>query len=309
MGVVLDIVLPVFGTVALGFMLARGGLFDERAGEGLTRFMYYVAIPAMLFRSLALVDLPPTVPWAYLLAFYLPSLVLFWLGMLVARLRLGWARHEHGVAGMACAYSNVILLGFPLTITAFGDASTFPLFILLATQGLLLFPLTTHVLERHGSHTGGNDPRLGSLAALAFNPIILSLGLGVAANLLSVSLADPLDRMLEILGAAGPGCALIALGISLGQRSMGGGYHEVCYFVLLKNILHPVLVFGACLALGINGDWARVAVLLAAMPTGVNAFIFAHRYATRVDAISKTVVLSTVVAVLTSTLVLSHYLT
>ena len=68
------------------------GLFDEHTANGLTRFMFYVAIPAMLFRSMASADLPETVPWRYLTAFYVPSFLLFGIGMLLAKVALHWDR-------------------------------------------------------------------------------------------------------------------------------------------------------------------------------------------------------------------------
>ena len=73
------IVAPVFGTVGLGYVATRGGLFTQETGAGLTRFMFYLAIPALLFRGVAGAALPAQVPWAYFAAFYLPSFAVFWL--------------------------------------------------------------------------------------------------------------------------------------------------------------------------------------------------------------------------------------
>jgi len=301
---VVSIVLPVFGTVALGYLLARRQFFEADVGAALVRFMYYVAIPAMLFGNLLEASLPAQIPWSYLLAFYLPAILIFGVATVLARKCFGWRRGEEGIAGMAATYSNMVMLGFPLTLAAFGSEGAVPMFILLATQSIILFPLVSLCVEEREV----DGPRWRAVLKLAFNPIILSLVFGVIANINSLELASGFDGMLELLGAAGPGCALMALGISLAQYSLGGGYRNVAYLVLLKNFLYPSCVWGACSMLAVNREWTHVAVLLAAMPTGINAFIFSGRYGIREEIVSKVIVVSTVISTVVVTLLLSLFL-
>ena len=298
------VVLPVFGTVILGYALARWRLFSAEVGTALVRFMYYLAIPAMLFRSLASADLPAQIPWSYLLAYYLPALTIFVGAMVVARSRFGWQRREEGIAGMAASYSNMVMLGYPLTLAAFGSAGTVPMFILLATQSTLLFPLVTYSIEGRGD--SGFQWR--SMAKVALNPVILSLMLGVAANITGSAVHPGLDRMLELLGSAAPGCALIALGIGLAQYELSGGYDNVAPLVILKNFVYPAGVWLGCTLSGVEREWLYVAVLLAAMPTGINAFIFSSRYGIREETVSKTIVVSTVVSSVVVTLLLGLFM-
>jgi len=74
--VILDIVLPVFGVMVIGYGAARLGFFSEQTCRVLTRFVFNFAIPALLFRSLATTDLPPVLPWGHLLSYYLSVLYL-----------------------------------------------------------------------------------------------------------------------------------------------------------------------------------------------------------------------------------------
>ncbi len=308
MNVVALAVVPVFGTVALGYALARAGLFDSDSGRGLTRFMYYLAIPAMLFRSLLEAELPQRIPWDYLCAFYLPSFFLFAIGMLCARHFLGWQRHETAMAGMSAGYSNMVLLGFPLTLAAFGPEAAVPMFLLLATQSTFLFPLMTYTLEMTApERAGGARAQLGTIIKLIINPVILSMMLGVSANLLGFGLPLVVDRSLELLSAAGPACALIALGISLADYKIGGSYRDVSLLIGLKNFVHPLLVWIACDALDIETTWKHVAVVLAAMPCGLNAFIFATQYDIRKETVSKCIVVSTALSSIVATLLLAWF--
>ena len=304
MNPVVAVVLPVFGTVVLGYALARWRLFSAEVGTALVRFMYYLAIPAMLFRSLASAELPAQIPWSYLFAFYLPALAIFLGAMFLARLRFGWQRREEGIAGMAASYSNMIMLGYPLTLAAFGSAGAVPMFILLATQSTLLFPLVTYSIEGRGD----SGFRWRGMAKLALNPVILSLTLGVTANLMGIAMHPGPDRMLELLGAAGPGCALVALGIGLAQYELSGDYRNVAQLVVIKNLVYPAGVWLGCMLSGVEDEWLYVAVLLAAMPTGINTFIFSSRYGIHEETVSKTIVVSTVVSSVVASLLLSLFI-
>lgn len=297
MHTVLNIITPIFGIVTLGFVLARAGVFGAAASEALTRFMFYVAVPAMLFRTLATTALPERVPWSYIAAFYGASFITFVLGIAFARWGLRWSRRDQGIAGITAGYSNMVMLGFPLVITAFGDAGALPLFILIALQGLLLFPATTWVVEVYGRTDGAQaHSLLAMLGKLVVNPVIASLLLGVGTNLLGFAVPAALGRGLDIIGAAAPACALTALGVGLAQYEIRGGLREASGFVVLKTCVHPALVWLACALLDIPALWTHVAVVLAAMPTGINAFIFARQYDARIEAVSKTIVVGTIVS-------------
>ena len=122
----------------------------------------------MLFKTLATTTLPSNVPWAYIGAFYGASFATFALGIAFARYGLGWSRRDQGIAGIAAGYSNMVMLGFPLVITAFGDAAALPLFILLALQSMLMFPLTTWVIEVYGRREGAQAHSLLKMLGAAF---------------------------------------------------------------------------------------------------------------------------------------------
>lgn len=309
MNAVTAVAVPVFGTVALGFAMARVGVFTRDTGAGLTRFMFHLAIPAMLFRGLAGAELPERVPWAYLAAFYLPSFAVFWLALRGAQWWLGWSRREAGMAGMSACYANIVLLGFPLMHAAFGERGHLPMFILMATQSTLLFPLATYALEIYG-HARAGQPLvyLRAAARLALNPVILALAAGFVVNRAELGVPAVAARMLELVGTAGPGCALVALGISLAQYHFGGGWRDALWLVVLKNLLCPLLVWGLGSALSLPPLWLATAVLMAAMPAGINTFIFASQYDIRQDTVAKTIVVSTLASTVISTTLLAWFM-
>ncbi|MBI4694372.1 MAG: AEC family transporter [Gammaproteobacteria bacterium] len=295
MNAIIEVIAPVFGIVLLGVVLARLKFFNAHTSDGLSAFMYYVAIPALLFKSLATTTLPEDPPWAYFLAFYGPTIGAFCLGLGLARHVFGWERASQGVCGMSSCYSNMVMLGLPVVAAAYGQAATLPLFTLMAVQSSILFPLGTYTIEVYGGRTvGGQTNVVKAIGKLLVNPVIASLVLGVVVNLAHVTLPATLSSILGSIAAAAPACALVSLGVSLAQYELTGGLGEAVAMTIVKNVLHPLGVWGACLLLRIPADWTKVAVLVAAMPSGVNGYIFAKRYSLREAEISKTIVVSTI---------------
>ena len=300
---------PVFGILAVGFTVARVGIFNREVGTGLTRFMFYLAIPAMLFRSVAGADLPAQIPWAFLAAFYLPSFAVFGLTLWLVQRGLGWPRSAAGIAAMSACYANIVLLGLPLSHAAFGARGHLPLFILVATQSTVLFPLVTYALEIYGQKRAGEALFYGrALARLLVNPVIVALILGFIVNPGELAVPVMVLRMLEVLGAAAPGCALVALGISLAAYELRGGWRDVLVLVLLKNIICPFAVWGLGTVVGLTDVWLATAVLMAAMPAGINTFIFASQYQIHQDTVAKTIVVSTLTSMVVATVLLAWFM-
>ena len=303
-----EVIVPIFGIVALGYALTKGGIFSTAAGQGLTQFMFYVAIPAMLFQSVSNTQLPAQFPWAYWCAFYAPSFAVFGLAMLMTGGMFKWRKNECGIAGVTASYSNMVLLGLPLLLAAYGDKVALPLFILLALQSLLLFPTTILAVEVFGAQQTNTLPlRTVVFRKLLLNPVILSLVLGLSANFLGFQTSGSVFKILDIISAAAPACALIALGISLAQYKLHNIHRESICLAALKIFLHPLLVYGACQLLHVDVFWMQVAVFLAAMPCGINAFIFASNYNVKTEIVTQSIVLSTIMSVLSSAVLLSVF--
>ncbi|MDQ2695617.1 MAG: AEC family transporter, partial [Pseudomonadota bacterium] len=111
MSIVLDIVLPVFGILLLGYGAARSGVIDDAAVRGLSLFAFTFAIPCLLFRSMVQAELPPALPWGFLGAYYLGAFASFALGMAAGGLLFGRRLDEQGVIGFVASFSNTGLLG------------------------------------------------------------------------------------------------------------------------------------------------------------------------------------------------------
>lgn len=301
MTALLDVVAPVFGIAALGFAAERFRLLGEAGVKGLVHFVFNFAIPVLLLRSMANMDLPEDVAWSFLVAFYAGSLTTWAVGLAVARALFHRKLDQGAIFGMAAAFSNTVLMGIPIVLTAFGPEATLPLFLIIAFHSATFMPLTLALIQ----WSRGRGVSLGAqgrevVKVVALNPIVLGLAAGLALNLLHVVLPSPVDRTLGLLGGAAVPCALFAMGAAVATYPLGGEMRPAAVLAFLKLAVHPLVVWivGGAL-LGLEGLWLSVAVVMAAMPTGVNVYLFGARYDAAAEVAARTVLLTSVGSVVT----------
>lgn len=306
MPALLNVVAPVFGILGLGFVAARLRVLDSAGIRGLVVFVFYFAIPVLLFRSLAEMTLPEVIPWPFLGAFYVGALGVYAAGMALARWGFRRPLADQAIWGMGAGFSNTVLLGIPIVLTGLGPEAALPLFLIIGFHSAVLMPLTVVIL-----HLDRNDgsPRGGQMATVVRevvrNPIVMGLAVGMAANLGGVTLPGVLDGMAELLGGAAVPAALFAMGASLAAYPAGGDTPPALALAFLKLVIHPLLVWVLVgPLLGIEGIWLATAVVVAAMPTGVNVYLFAARYDAAPSVAARTVLLASAASVVTVSLLL-----
>src|SRR3546814_707534 len=223
MEIILEIIVPVFGIVGIGYAAARTGLFPPDAAKGLSAFVFDFAIPALLFRSMVKTGLPAQIEWGYLISYFGGGYGAWIVGTVASYLVFRRSGAEPAIAGMTCGFSNTVMLGVPLVLTAFGDDATLPLFLIIACHSWQLLSVVTIQAEA-GIGTRDEMRRLPAnvLKGLVRNPIIIALAAGVLYNLSGLPLPSVADTLTETLGRAAPPCAVFAMGASLAGRKRGG---------------------------------------------------------------------------------------
>lgn len=305
MSAFLDIVLPVFALLGVGYVAALLGWFDDEATRALSRFVFQFALPVMLFSSLSRQGLPSDFAPTYLIAYFISVAICAGMAALVAGHMGRAAPQQRIIAGIAASYGNVILLGVPLVLRALGDSASLPLFLLISVHGPVMMTLFTLLLERGDAAGRGASPVWGTLKGLLGNPILLGLVGGVAFGASGLVLPEPVAASAELLGRAALPAALFAMGASLAGYRIRGALGLVLVVVLLKTVVQPAVVWLLVDHLfAISRPWSDVAILLAAMPTGVNAYLFAARYRAGEAEAATAVLLATAFSVVGVSLIL-----
>lgn len=304
---ILTTVLPVFGMIVLGYGFAKANIFDAVSGKGISLFVFNVAIPALLFKTVAAMEAQEAAPWGLWLAFF-GGITLTWIATTLISQRVdGISASGGAAASMAAGFGNLALLGTPLALAHFGDSVAVPLGLILSVHApILWFAATLHrELARHSGNFSLFRTAREMFFNLATNAIVLALAGGSLWRLTGVGIHPVIERMLDMLADASVPTALFALGLSLAGYSLRGAWSGMFSLIGLKMILMPVSVFLLVrFAVTLPPVWAKLAVLFAAMPTGANAFLFAQRNEESVPAISGAIALGTALAAISAALLL-----
>jgi malonate transporter len=173
--------------------------------------------------------------------------------------------------------------------------------LLIAVENGIIMPFTIMLLDigRSGPGELWRAPISAAMAILR-NPVVMSVLVGAATAVLGVTLPTLLDGLVVLVRGANVPCALFALGATLAGLPLAERLRETGAMVALKLLVYPALVFGImALLFDVDPAWRAIAVLSAAMPMGANVYVVAARYEVYVARASTAVLLSTIVAVVT----------
>lgn len=289
------VVLPVFGLIALGYLARWTKLLRETTGEGLSDFVFVLAVPCLLFRTLAKADVPQTQPWGYWIAYFTGLAVVWALAMLIASRFFARKGPELVVSGFAAAQSNTVFVGVPMILKAYGDAGAVPLGLLLAIHLPVTMTVATLLAE------GRTASPAMMIRRLFTHPIIIGIILGMLARPFVGQLPAPFWTLIDLIAGAAVPCALVSLGIAMRRYGLESGLGLPVALSALKLGLHPLIVYLlATKVFDMPAHWSGVAVLFAACPCGINAYLFAKRYRQGVADASSAITLSTLISLFTT---------
>ena len=294
----------------IGYLIAYKKVLDAGDIVGISRFVFNIAIPVLLFNALSHLELPANINWQFLFSYYFVVLIIYALGIWSSKRWFACTLPEQGILGMGSAYSNLVLVGLPVISAGLGDEALLPLLMLVSVHSAILFFIVTMIVEG-GNGNGRSLQQITSQMAksLARNPIIIGLTGGLLVNLLHLPIPKPLNDTLSVLSQATLPCALFVLGASLNSYKIAGHFAEAWTVVGLKMVLQPFLVWVlAFWVFHLDPLWGAVAVMAAGMPIGINVYMISQKYQVGVAVISTAVLLSTVVSVVSQSLLLALFL-
>lgn len=303
---IVGLVLPFFGMIFIGAVAARLARQPLEALGWMNVFIIYIALPALFFQLLSRTPIEELTEWRYvagsIAATFLVFCMMFAGSLIVSRGAVG----ESTIKGLAAAYGNIGFMGPGLVLLVFGPEAAVPMALIFSFENVMHFTLTPMLMA---VGNGGE----GRVAAQAFvvarrivlHPFILATLAGGLAAWAQVQPPAPVSRLLDYLAQAAAPCALFAMGVTLGLRPLKRVPRELGVISALKLVIHPLLCWVTLSLFGNFSDiWVYTAIVLAALPTAANVFIFAQQYGVWVERASASVVINTVLSVVTVTVVI-----
>ena len=282
MSALLDVILPVFMVIGFGYAAARSGLFSDSAVDGLMRFAQNFAVPCLLFRSIAQLDLSAAYEAGLLLSFYIGAFTAFAAGFAGARLVFRRPLTDSVAIGFACLFSNSLLLGLPITERAYGAEALQGNYAIISIHSPLLYGFGITLMEWARSRGQGLSARalvtqVGR--AIFTQPLVIGISLGFVVNLGGVPLPGAFWSGIDLMVRAAIPAALFGLGGVLLRYRPEGDRATIGMVCLTSLVVHPgVTWLLGTQVFGLDTAALRSSVMTAAMAPGVNAYLFAHMY-------------------------------
>ncbi|MEZ5925896.1 MAG: AEC family transporter [Hyphomicrobiaceae bacterium] len=306
MSAIFATVAPVFSLILIGYLAMRMRIVTDAAAKGLAEFAFMIAMPALLFRTMVTAEATSSSSVAILASFFLAALVAWITATVAARTLIRRTGVEATALAMATTFGNTVMLGLPLGIAQYGNAATPALALIIAVHSPALWLIASVQAEwLSGKGTVDLGGRLRDLVRdLAVNPIVFGVVLGSLWRATGLGLNEVADRLLLLLGSAAVPAALFALGASLSRYSFRGDLDAMGLVLVVKLLLFPLAAYVLAVhVFALPTMSASAVVLLAACPTGANAFLFAQRYDSAVGPVSASVAAGTVIAAVTISIV------
>ena len=295
--IALDTILPLFGIMVAGYAAGRFGLLPQGASAALSRFTFMAALPALVFVSLSRVPVAEFFDWPFLGALGGGMAITYAFSAAVARFAFPGSLTALGLHGLTAMFSSTAYIGLPLLLIVYGEAATVPGIIGAVITGVVFYPVAIVLAE---IDTGGGNAVRAPLIGVLKNPVLLATAAGLAASAAGIPIPAPVTTFCELLGGAFIPCALFSAGLFIVGATVEGDAKEIGWLVFVKLALHPLITWWlAYHVFELEGILPAIAVIQAALPSGVPVFVLAQQYGTYVARSNAVIVISTALSVLT----------
>ncbi|MBV8791295.1 MAG: AEC family transporter [Pseudolabrys sp.] len=303
---VVNLALPFFGLIFIGFAAGRFKQIPDTALAWMNFFIIYVALPALFFRILARTPLEQLAQVNFILATTLATFWAFAFSFAIAMAVRRGNVEESTIAGLAGSYGNIGYMGPGLALATLGPQAAVPVALIFCFDTLLLFSLVPFLMafgSRH--HMSLTEIAAAAGRRILLNPLVIATALGVLSAAIHFEPPIAVARLMDFLQNAAAPCALFTLGVTVALRPLKKLPWEVPFLIPVKLVVHPLILFLLLSALGnFDHTWIYAAILMAALPPALNVYVFARQYDAWVEQASSSVLFGTLASVATLTTVM-----
>jgi malonate transporter len=304
---IINIILPVFALIGLGYLVAVTRLLTMDVSEAVAKFVFVIAIPALLMKTMATADFSGANPWIFWAAYFSGVAIVWLLARIIIFNLFGRDQRSAVIAGVAAGFSNIVLTGIPIINRAYGEEGVAILLLLVAIHMPVMMTASTLLMEQAVRADGieKSPYNLKGLLTnitknLITNPIIMGIIAGLIWRISTIPYSGLLADTAATMGATAGPLALFSVGMSLNKYGIKSNLLQGSLLASLSLIIFPAVVYVLTIYMfHLPVDWARVAVISAALPTGVNAYLFATHFKVAEGLATNTIILTILGSIVT----------
>lgn len=298
---ILTVIAPIFALMALGYTAVRFRLFPADGIKSLIAFVNNFATPCLLFYSLLTSDFRSAFNLSIIGPYYLGAIICFVIGIVIAMKVFGNTPGESVSVGFSGTFTNTVLVGLPIMSRAYGPDALPVTLSIIGLHGAILLTvgmITMELMRRDGQSLGRTllvaGKRVGS------NPLIWGIVAGMIGYFSGLTLIEPAEAFLTMMASAVVPAALFGIGGALNEFKLSDNWKQALIASIIKLVVHPAIAYVLMIwVLRVPTELARYGILLAAMPAGVNVYVFATYYNRGVSVAANTILIATVASAAT----------
>jgi len=300
---ILNIVLPVFAVIGLGFLLRYWQVIDKPFIHQTNRLVFYVALPLLLFYKIGTAD--------FFASFNGTLVVISCCGLMIAlSVAYAWGKLRKyppatlGAFAQGAFRGNLAYVGLAMVFNAYGEEGLTRAGLLMGflVPVLNLLAICALLMPQHKRGTAASKGFW--VKQLALNPLIIASALGVAWSFLTMPMPLMLERTLHIATGMALPLALLAIGASFSLEKLRGDLIMAFFATGIKLVWLPLLTAGLLRLAGVSGLDFAIGVLLAATPAATANYIFAHQLGGDAELSGSIVMMSTLSSCVTYSVIL-----
>lgn len=241
---VLSVVFPIFVIIFLGYLCVKRRLVSAGAVAEMGRYVMYLALPAVIIKTLLELPLSELFNPRYLLAYLLTSLSVMVAGFYLLRRGMQQDGLDSALMMTGMVVPNSAFIGYPVMLQLMDTPPVSGFAMALIIENLCILPVCFVLMDFHAisSQSGLRDRIIGVVKRTGKNPLLISIVLGVAGNILSLPLPDVINQTLSLLAPSAVSVALFVIGGSLATIVI----KETRWWPLLttvgvKLVIHPLV--------------------------------------------------------------------
>lgn len=303
-----DILLPVIMLIATGWAFTHFNLIDGKTVEaGLNQFLFMIALPAIIFLSIATMSLQLGEAIKYMLSYTVVVAVTFFISYFFCIKTFSLNKLEANFASLSASVSNAALIGLPVLIGLYGVKASIPVALTLVIFILIVMPVFTftieYLLNKH--HASMLDSSKIAVMKTIKNPLVIAAVLGLVVHMMNINLPKAITNYFQYLSDTTAACALVVVGIGLKYVSAKEDLAETLTMTGFNLILKPILAIAAAWIFNLDSFYAISLLVACSVPTSKTLYIISKQYQLYESEMASIIFSTSVISIITFPIFLS----
>ena len=302
--VVFQTMLKLFLLLVLGFVLFKCHIFDEYTNKKISALIVNVASPMLIISSIAGVEgNDKSIVFLMIGTGILMYIGFIILGKIINRI-FPFPKKDWPVYECMVVFANTGFMGYPVLLDVFGQEAVFYASLIHMAFNFFVYTYAIMCL------TKSDDSEFKLNFKQLLTPGIVLIFIGILIYLFDIQLPSVLMDTINSVGSLTAPLSMMMIGSSLAVYPIKDSFTDCrsYVFAFVRLIIVPFVTMIVCRLLHINSYYANITIITNAMPVGSMVLMLATQYNANVKIVTRNIVVSTLLSVITIPIVVATML-